>query len=596
MRWKCASCSATVDRPATSATVHCPQCQSPMQTVDDDCVAEAATIPITAEPVTAVLEANEEILDAIPEPEPGPQAEPVAVGGSQGVLSAESSGSAAERLADRAWQLLAGKRYKELPPLCDQITASQDRPTPEYENEKEMGLYFVQAGDFLSFSFAYSAFGAPVKRVIRLRHPGAEAWFIRGYCQCETEEFTPAAQSLEQSLRMFPWNPDALNELGHCYQKLGHTQEALDTFRKAVAVCRTWPFDLVNRYWITSHGVAPAPSWNLVAESRAWRGMGYQLVERKCLDEAERAFHKSLELEPDNSSALSELEYIRNLRQGDAKPGPDPPPYAVPVSQPAARPPAVFGDGRLSLILSAMERIIEELEGHRQIRAIFGDPVGQSLAVFADGGDVRIESIVQMKPADQECFLEILEQIFTAYVSENDQERPPEAEDVEKEVPRPEDRPGPDGRIGVFCPKCRREFRVAPKHVGRKANCKICKTGFTLLGPCEARDQLEDLLRHVDKTLDVMGGKMAVPVLIGGLLLLIVLWYFLGFLLGAGISVVLGFGAFAAVGIQMTKQQKRHLDTEYRQRIEELAAQANCSRADLADRIREDYSDLAGVW
>lgn len=47
----------------------------------------------------------------------------------------------------------------------------------------------------------------------------------------------------------------------------------------------------------------------------ALRGLGFALIELGDLDGAEQAFERSLELDPDNELAKSELRYIEDLRQ-----------------------------------------------------------------------------------------------------------------------------------------------------------------------------------------------------------------------------------------------------------------------------------------
>lgn len=49
--------------------------------------------------------------------------------------------------------------------------------------------------------------------------------------------------------------------------------------------------------------------------ARALRGEGFALIELNQLDEAEKSFQASLKVEPDNKLALSELDYIKKLRQ-----------------------------------------------------------------------------------------------------------------------------------------------------------------------------------------------------------------------------------------------------------------------------------------
>jgi len=46
----------------------------------------------------------------------------------------------------------------------------------------------------------------------------------------------------------------------------------------------------------------------------AWRGLGYTYVELGELEKAQQAYEESLRLEPGNSIATDELEYIRKRR------------------------------------------------------------------------------------------------------------------------------------------------------------------------------------------------------------------------------------------------------------------------------------------
>ena len=58
-------------------------------------------------------------------------------------------------------------------------------------------------------------------------------------------------------------------------------------------------------------------------EARIERSRGFCLTELNRLDEAEAAYLKSLELEPDHGGAKAELTYIRKLKAGGAKQGVD---------------------------------------------------------------------------------------------------------------------------------------------------------------------------------------------------------------------------------------------------------------------------------
>jgi Flp pilus assembly protein TadD len=53
--------------------------------------------------------------------------------------------------------------------------------------------------------------------------------------------------------------------------------------------------------------------------ARAYRGMGFALIELERLDDAEKALNTSLKLDPNNASTKGELAYIEQLRRGGPK-------------------------------------------------------------------------------------------------------------------------------------------------------------------------------------------------------------------------------------------------------------------------------------
>jgi Flp pilus assembly protein TadD len=52
-----------------------------------------------------------------------------------------------------------------------------------------------------------------------------------------------------------------------------------------------------------------------VERGRAWRGLGYNLVEEGKLDEAEAMYRKCLELDPDDAKSQGELRSIGEQRK-----------------------------------------------------------------------------------------------------------------------------------------------------------------------------------------------------------------------------------------------------------------------------------------
>ena len=85
------------------------------------------------------------------------------------------------------------------------------------------------------------------------------------------------------------------------YRSLGRLDEAMASYRRALAGLEANPdTQLVNR-----------------RKAVALRGIGWIYAERQQWDEAEQTFNESLEIEPGNENALSELRYIEENRPRD---------------------------------------------------------------------------------------------------------------------------------------------------------------------------------------------------------------------------------------------------------------------------------------
>jgi tetratricopeptide (TPR) repeat protein len=121
------------------------------------------------------------------------------------------------------------------------------------------------------------------------------AYFHLGFLCVQRRQFERALGYLERALALEPGNPQVICEMAQTLAHLGR-----------------WPGALALYEQIQEVG----PHISSQDLAMAWRGRGFVLIEMEQLDEAEAAFHTSLELEPDNRLALGELEYIEHLRQG----------------------------------------------------------------------------------------------------------------------------------------------------------------------------------------------------------------------------------------------------------------------------------------
>ena len=88
---------------------------------------------------------------------------------------------------------------------------------------------------------------------------------------------------------------EAYTERGYVLNQLGRSNDALGSYLTAVELARTYP---------SSRYVLPL----------ALRGLGFTQIELGELDEAEKLFKESLELDPGNKVAENELLYIEQVR------------------------------------------------------------------------------------------------------------------------------------------------------------------------------------------------------------------------------------------------------------------------------------------
>jgi tetratricopeptide (TPR) repeat protein len=95
---------------------------------------------------------------------------------------------------------------------------------------------------------------------------------------------------LDKAIAIAPYFAEAYSERGFVLNQVHRAQEGADSYRKALAILELHP------------DTADKPV--------ALRGLGYSLVELGDLAGARKAYEQSLELDPGNSTALSEIDYI----------------------------------------------------------------------------------------------------------------------------------------------------------------------------------------------------------------------------------------------------------------------------------------------
>lgn len=126
----------------------------------------------------------------------------------------------------------------------------------------------------------------------------SDAIFFKGYAKLELGLIEEAESFVRQALKMAPVNAKYQSELGHIYQLKQQWQQALDIFINAEEFATTY-----------------SPEQLKVRElARAKRGQGSSFIKLGHWDQAEVLFKECLQLDPQDSVARAELQYIEQLK------------------------------------------------------------------------------------------------------------------------------------------------------------------------------------------------------------------------------------------------------------------------------------------
>lgn len=158
--------------------------------------------------------------------------------------------------------------------------------------DKKDTLYVSVASDAQFDAFLRKHPGKTVRRVAWNLQ---KLYFLKAFILA-SESPEKGLQTLEDMLTIAPYSSDAQCEKGYilCTQK---------KFTEALK-CYTEAFKLAGLYACEKHNTAPA-----------LRGKAFCLVNLNKLEEAEIAYRKSLEIDPENKIALQGLAHIRRLQE-----------------------------------------------------------------------------------------------------------------------------------------------------------------------------------------------------------------------------------------------------------------------------------------
>jgi tetratricopeptide (TPR) repeat protein len=124
------------------------------------------------------------------------------------------------------------------------------------------------------------------------------ALFLKGFVLIDTGHPAEAEAFLRRAHEAEPYSAHFLNEYAEWYKAAGQWQRAHDLFADAVSLAEM------------------ADDADKAAfKARALRGMGFAEIELGKLDEAEKHMRESQKIDPANTAAQHELDYIASQRK-----------------------------------------------------------------------------------------------------------------------------------------------------------------------------------------------------------------------------------------------------------------------------------------
>ena len=193
---------------------------------------------------------------------------------------------------ERAAELIKDGKPAGALPILDRLIAQFEQGHPA------TGKTMVFSASNLAQTLYYSGISAALKKDgIVVDGNWALAYFLKGFALVDLNRSDDALACFDRAIALSPADSQYLAERGEWYKSHKQWDKAFADF-KAAADWSTLSDD----------------SFQARNKSRGLRGMGFVRIEQGDLKEAEKLFRQSLEVEPGNANALSELDYIKSLK------------------------------------------------------------------------------------------------------------------------------------------------------------------------------------------------------------------------------------------------------------------------------------------
>jgi tetratricopeptide (TPR) repeat protein len=192
---------------------------------------------------------------------------------------------------DKAWELISSGRRDEAVALLDEVIASEEALHQDGSRQYYSSRSMVE-------TIMYSGIAATLKKnAVILDETWAYAYFSKGFVLIDLGRSDEAEPYFNKAIALAPMNSQMLAERGEWHKSRKVWDKAFADFESAASAAEFSPDERTKS-----------------DKARALRGMGFVRIEQGEVKEAEKLFHQSLKLEPGNSNALNELEYIKSLK------------------------------------------------------------------------------------------------------------------------------------------------------------------------------------------------------------------------------------------------------------------------------------------
>ena len=197
-------------------------------------------------------------------------------------------GSEYRKFVHPVTKLIIQRKYNEANELLDKAIIGF-KNIIKHGDKTESYLCFQSKEEFTAYKKMHK------KKIIWLDSSYGQAYHLKAFICVNQNNLKKAKQLLMIEKELAPMEAGVLNELGFISNREGKTTDALNYYKEALRLSKQFKSQT---------------QWT----GAALRGMGFTLIDLGKLEIAEECFNKSLKIEPNNKIALTELKYIKGLR------------------------------------------------------------------------------------------------------------------------------------------------------------------------------------------------------------------------------------------------------------------------------------------